>query len=204
MAAAAVQQNAAEVAVVAVNSQPALVEQAVEAARDAQASQSPATAEAIGLAAPPPILEAPKLEDLVAEVQVDAPGVLNGGQQMYGNAISPQVVAEDGTLSPAAPPPGSGLPIPPEAITTEATFVGQPGGMTFNTPDIAVPIVEKPVKLPRGINKFPGASATVGAVNHVYVVYANIGSDLSPVTRKKAKKIVIATIIGKSLHFDLM
>ena len=87
------------------------------------------------------------------------------------------------------------MPIPPEAITTEATFVGQPGGMTFNTPDIAVPIVEKPVKLPRGINKFPGASATVGAVNHVYVVYANIGSDLSPVTRKKAKKIVIATII---------
>ena len=131
----------------------------------------------------------------MAAVQVDTPGVLNGGQQMYGNAISPQVVAEDGTLSPPAPPPGSGLPIPPEAITTVATFVGQPGGPQFNAPDIAVPVIEQPVVLPKALKKVPGVAAAADAVNHVYAVYANIGNDLSPVTRKKAKKILVATLV---------
>jgi len=66
---------------------------------------------------------------------------------IQADVVSPQVVAEDGTLSPPAPPPGLGLPIPPDAL------------------------------------------------NHVYAVYANIGNDLSPVTRKKAKKILVAAIV---------
>jgi hypothetical protein len=114
---------------------------------------------------------------------------------MYGNAISPQVVAEDGTLSPPAPPPGSGLPIPPEAITTVATFVGQPGGPGFNSPDIAVPVIEQPVVLPKALKVVPGVAAAAKLGNHIYAVYANVGNDLSPVTRKKAKKILIATIV---------
>ena len=40
-----------------------------------------------------------------------------------------------------------------------------------------------------------GVAAAADAVNHVYAVYANIGNDLSPVTRKKAKKILVATLI---------
>ena len=76
---------------------------------------------------------------------VDVPGVENGGIEFFGTKDAPQVVGEDGKLTPPAPPPGSGLPIPPEAITTQDTFIGQPGGTSFNSPDVAVPIIEKPV-----------------------------------------------------------
>ena len=41
----------------------------------------------------------------------------------------------------------------------------------------------------------PGVKATAQFVNHLYVFSANIGNDLSPATRKKAKKILIATVI---------
>ena len=128
---------------------------------------------------------------------------------------APQVVGEDGKLTPPAPPPGSGLPIPAEAITTAATFIGQPGGTTFNAPDIAVPVlmtyvcetitkdgkeihidvngVEHPVEqctfLPAALNAIPGAGQAVQAVGAAYTALANIGNDMSPVTRKKAKKI---------------
>ena len=80
------------------------------------------------------VKEAPK-EALVAKVQVDKPGVENGGIEFYGTKSAPQVVGEDGKLTPAAPPPGSGLPLPADAITTQETFLGQPGGTTFNAPD---------------------------------------------------------------------
>jgi hypothetical protein len=92
-------------------------------------------------------------------------------------------------LTPPAPPPGSGLPIPPEAITTQDTFIGQPGGTSFNSPDVAVPIIEKPVE--GALAAVPGAQA----LNHAFVAMANIGNDMSPVTRKKAKKILVTTVV---------
>ena len=165
--------------------------------------------------------EAPK-ELLVEHVQIDVAGVENGGIQFFGTKTSPQVVNEDGTLTPPAPPPGSGLPIPPEAITTTATFIGQPGGTTFNAPDIAVPVlpsyvcktvtnvngkevhidldgVEHPIDrctfLPAALNSIPGAGVAVQALGAAYANMANIGNDMSPVTRKKAKKILVTTIV---------
>jgi hypothetical protein len=36
-------------------------------------------------------------------------------------------------------------------------------------------------------------------VNTAYVALANIGNDMSPVTRKKAKKILVATIVAVPL-----
>ena len=128
-------------------------------------------------------------EVLVPHVQVDKPGVENGGIEFFGTKSAPQVVGEDGKLTPPAPPPGSGLPIPPEAITTAATFIGQPGGTTFNAPDIAVPVIETPVT--GAMAAVPG----VQALNHAFVAMANIGNDMSPVTRKKAKKILVVTTV---------
>ena len=128
------------------------------------------------------------VEALVAHVQVDVKGVENGGIQFFGTQSAPQVVQEDGTLTPPAPPPGSGLPIPPEAITTADTFIGQPGGSTFNAPDVAVPIIETPVT--GAIASVPG----VQALNHAFVAMSNLGNDMSPVTRKKAKKILVLTV----------
>ena len=137
--------------------------------------------------------EAPK-ELLVEHVQIDVAGVENGGIQFFGTKTSPQVVGEDGKLTPQAPPPGSGLPIPADAITTQDTFIGQPGGTTFNAPDIAVPVVLVEVALPPALDAIPGAGQAVQAVNKAYVALANIGNDMSPVTRKKAKKILVLTV----------
>ena len=128
-------------------------------------------------------------EVLVAHVQVDVKGVENGGIQFFGTQSAPQVVQEDGTLTPPAPAPGSGLPIPPEAITTSDTFIGQPGGTTFNAPDIAVPVILVPLE--GALAAVPGAEA----LNQAFVSMANIGNDMSPVTRKKAKKILVLTIV---------
>jgi hypothetical protein len=127
---------------------------------------------------------------LVAHVQEDKAGVENGGIKFFGTQAAPQVVGEDGKLTPPAPPAGSGLPIPPDAITLTSTFIGQPGGTTFNAPDIAVPVVETP--LPQALAAVPGAEA----VNKAFVAMANIGNDMSPVTRKKAKKILIITFVA--------
>jgi hypothetical protein len=127
-------------------------------------------------------------EILVPHEQIDVKGVENGGIQFFGTQNAPQVVGEDGNLTPPAPPPGSGLPIPPDAITTIDTFIGQPGGTTFNSPDIAVPVILVP--LDGAIASIPGAEA----LNQAFVAMANIGNDMSPVTRKKAKKILVLTI----------
>jgi hypothetical protein len=135
----------------------------------------------------------PPAEVLVAHVQVDKVGVENGGIQFFGTQSAPQVVGEDGKLTPPAPPPGSGLPIPPDAITTSETFVGQPGGATFNAPDVAVPVVLTP--LPSAVAAIPGAEA----INQAFVAMSNIGNDMSPITRKKAKKILVATIVGGAI-----
>jgi hypothetical protein len=143
--------------------------------------------------------EAP-VESLVKHVQVDVPGVENGGIEFFGTKTAPQVVGEDGTLTPPAPLPGSGLPIPPDAITTQDTFIGQPGGATFNAPDIAVPVELIPVELPAALNVIPGAGAAVQAVNQAYVALANIGNDMSPITRKKAKKILVITTVMASIR----
>jgi hypothetical protein len=39
----------------------------------------------------------------------------------------------------------------------------------------------------------------VHALNHAFVAMANIGNDMSPVTRKKAKKILVATIVASGI-----
>ena len=175
-----------------------------QAAKDAQAKADAAKAEqdakdkakqdAIGVIPNSPdqlsdtvVKEAP-VEVLVPHIQEDKAGVENGGIEFFGTKSAPQIVGEDGKLTPPAPPPGSGLPIPEDAITTQDTFIGQPGGTTFNAPDIAVPVIETPVE---------GALAVVPGIqslNHAFVAMSNIGNDMSPVTRKKAKKILVLTI----------
>jgi hypothetical protein len=134
----------------------------------------------------------PKLPDqssLVEHVQVDKPGVENGGIEFFGTKTQPQVVGEDGNLTPPAPPPGSGLPIPPDAITLSDTFIGQPGGTTFNAPDVAVPVIETPIT--GALAAVPGLQS----LNHAFVAMSNIGNDMSPITRKKAKKILVITTV---------
>jgi hypothetical protein len=128
---------------------------------------------------------------LVPHIQQDIKGVENGGIEFFGTKDAPQVVGEDGQLTPPAPAPGSGDPIPADAITTEDTFIGQPGGTTFNAPDIAVPV--EPIEINIEI---PGVGETVQAFADAYVAMANIGNDMSPITRKKAKKILIATLVA--------
>jgi hypothetical protein len=130
-------------------------------------------------------------EVLVAHIQKDVAGVENGGIEFFGTQSQPQVVGEDGHLTPPAPEPGSGDPIPPDAITTEDTFIGQAGGVTFNSPDIAVPV--EPIEIHIDI---PGVGETAQAMADAYVALANVGADMSPITRKKAKKILAATIVG--------
>jgi len=164
----------------------------------------------------------PDKSDLVAKVQVDKAGVENGGIEFFGTKSQPQVIGEDGKLTPPPPPPGSGLPIPPDAITTKDTFIGQPGGTTFNAPDVAVPVIPKfvcvTVKdetgkeihvdqngdeheidmcifLPAALDAIPGAGEAIQAVGAAYAAMANLGNDMSPVTRKKAKKVLLATIV---------
>jgi hypothetical protein len=165
-----------------------------KAAADKAAADALAAQKAIGVVPNNPnqlsdtVVKVAPAEVLVPHVQVDKPGVENGGIEFFGTKSAPQVVGEDGKLTPAAPAPGSGLPIPADAITTQDTFIGQPGGTTFNAPDIAVPVIETPVT--GAIASVPG----VQALNHAFVAMANIGNDMSPVTRKKAKKILVLTI----------
>ena len=166
--------------------------------------------------------EAPT-EVLVPHVQEDKAGVENGGIEFFGTKTQPQVVGEDGKLTPPPPPPGSGLPIPEGAITTTETFIGQPGGTTFNAPDIAVPVemtyvcktvkdengndvhldldgnqhpIEQCTFLPAALDAIPGADVAIQAIGAAFNDLQNIGNDMSPVTRQKAKKILVATILG--------
>ena len=97
-------------------------------------------------------------------------------------------------MTPPPPPPGSGLPIPPDAITTEETFIGQPGGTTFNAPDIAVPF--EPIEVNIDV---PGVGEAAQAMADAYVALANIGNDMAPTTRKKAKKLILATIVVQQI-----
>jgi hypothetical protein len=166
--------------------------------------------------------EAPE-EVLVPHVQEDKAGVENGGIEFFGTKSQPQVVGEDGNLTPPPPPPGSGLPIPEGAITTTETFIGQPGGTTFNAPDIAVPVamtyvcktvkddngndvhvdldgnqhpIEQCTFLPAALDAIPGADVAIQALGAAFNDLQNIGNDMSPITRQKAKKILVATIVG--------
>ena len=127
-------------------------------------------------------------------IQEDKKGIENGGIEFFGTQSQPQVVKEDGTLTPPPPEPGSGDPIPADAITVQATFEGQPGGTTFNSPDVAVPV--QPIEINIDV---PVIGETVQALANAYVAIANIGNDMSPVTRKKAKTILITTVIGAVL-----
>jgi len=131
---------------------------------------------------------------LTPHIQQDKAGVENGGIEFFGTQSQPQVINEDGTLTPPAPAPGSGDPIPPDAITIPETFIGQPGGMTFNAPDVAVPV--EPIDINIDI---PGVGQAAQAVADAYVALANIGNDMSPITRKKAKKILVATIFAGAI-----
>lgn len=164
----------------------------------------------------------PSAADLVPHIQVDKAGVTNGGIEFFGTKTQPQVIGEDGKLTPAPPAPGSGLPIPPDAITIEATFIGQPGGTTFNSPDVATPLeltyvcttvtkedgsevhidsdgiehsIEHCTFLPAALDVIPGAGEAIQAIGALYTDLANIGNDMSPTTRKKAKKILVATLV---------
>jgi hypothetical protein len=205
-------------------------EQAQAEAEQAQqeAEQAEAAAEEVGLVPNSPEslpTDEPKLpdaEDLVARVQEDIAGVENGGIEFFGTKDQPQVIGEDGKLTPPPPKPGSGDPIPPDAITTTDTFIGQPGGTTFNSPDVAVPVVVKPICvtmfgedgkeihvdtdgnehlveectfLPGALEGIPGAAVAAALMGEAFENLANIGNDMSPITRKKAKKILIATIV---------
>ena len=51
-----------------------------------------------------------------------------------------------------------------------------------------MPVVEQPVT--GAMAAVPG----VQALNHAFVAMENLGNDMSPVTRKKAKKILIITV----------
>jgi len=149
--------------------------------------------EPVEVAPEPMPIDAPKVPEaelLTPHIQEDVAGVLNGGIKMFGTKDQPQVIGEDGKLTPAPPLPGSGLPIPPDAITVSATFIGHPGGVTFNSPDVAVPVAPIEVTVP-----IPGAQALADA----YVALANIGNDMSPITRKKAKKVLVATVMAGAI-----
>ena len=148
---------------------------------------------------PTDVPKLPEPEALKPHIQEDVKGVENGGIQFFGTKDAPQVIGEDGKLTPPAPAPGSGDPIPPDAITTEDTFIGQPGGTTFNAPDVAVIVELVEVEIPAIIDAIPSVGEAVQAVNAAYVALANIGNDMSPVTRKKAKKVLVATIIAGPL-----
>ena len=142
-------------------------------------------------------IDVPKVPEsnlLTPHIQQDKTGVENGGIAFFGTQSQPQVVNESGDLTPPAPAPNSGLPIPDEAITTQDTFLGQVGGVTFNAPDIAVPV--EPIDV--NIN-IPGVGQAAQAVANAYVALANIGNDMSPITRKKAKKILVATIFAGAI-----
>jgi hypothetical protein len=139
---------------------------------------------------PTDVPKLPEPEQLKPRVQQDVAGVENGGIEFFGTQSQPQVIGEDGQLTPPPPPPGSGLPIPPDAVTTTETFIGQAGGVTFNSPDIAVPV--EPIELNIEI---PGVGEAAQALANTYVAMANVGNDMSPITRKKAKKILIATLV---------
>ena len=133
----------------------------------------------------------PESNLLKPHIQEDKAGVENGGIEFFGTKSQPQVIGEDGNLTPPPPAPGSGDPIPPDAITTADTFIGQTGGVTFNSPDIAVPVEPIVINI-----DLPGVGETAQAIADAYVAMANIGNDMSPITRKKAKKIIAATIVG--------
>lgn len=120
----------------------------------------------------------------------------NGGVEIFGTPTQPQVIGEDGQLTPPPPPPGSGLPIPPDAITVAETFIGQPGGMALNSPDVAEEMVYEPLNLP-SLDIIPLLGAGVESLNKAYVALSNIGVDLDPLTRKKAKKIILTAIIAQ-------
>lgn len=140
---------------------------------------------------PESVALAPNVEDLVPHIQEDIAGVENGGIKFFGTKEQPQVIGEDGKLTPSPPLPGSGDYLNPDAITTADTFIGQAGGVTFNSPDIAIPV--EPIDLNIEI---PGIGDAAQALANTYVALANVGSDMSPLTRKKAKKIIVTTMLG--------
>jgi hypothetical protein len=219
--------QAAEEAAAEAEQEAAQAEAEAEQAQQ-EAEQAEAAAEEVGLvpnspdSLPTDVPKLPDAEDLVARVQEDKAGVENGGIEFFGTKDQPQVIGEDGKLTPPPPEPGSGDPIHPDAITTTDTFIGQPGGTTFNSPDVAVPVVIKPICvtmlgedgkelhvdtdgnehlleectfLPGALEGIPGAALAAAVLTDAFENLANLGNDMSPITRKKAKKVVVVTII---------
>lgn len=160
---------------------------AEEAKAIAEIGVKPNSAEQLPIDKP----KVPEGDLLTPRIQQDVQGVENGGIEFFGTQSQPQVVNEDGTLTAPAPLPGTGDPIPPDAITTAETFIGQPGGVTFNAPDVAVPVEPIEVNI-----EIPGVGQAAQAIADAYVAMANVGNDMSPITRKKAKKILVATIFA--------
>ena len=53
--------------------------------------------------------------------------------------------------------------------------------------------IEQCTFLPAALDAIPGAGEAIQAVGAAYAAMANIGNDMSPVTRKKAKKVLVLT-----------
>jgi hypothetical protein len=56
-------------------------------------------------------------------------------------------------------------------------------------------LIEQCTFLPGALEGIPGAVIAAALMGQAYENLANIGNDMSPVTRKKAKKVLLATIV---------
>ena len=50
--------------------------------------------------------------------------------------------------------------------------------------------------LPAALDAIPGAGQAIQAMSEAFAALSNIGNDMSPITRKKAKKILVVTVVG--------
>ena len=67
--------------------------------------------------------------------------------------------------------------------------------MLFRSLDGNEHTIEQCTFLPAALDVIPGAGEAIQALGALYTDMANIGNDMSPITRKKAKKILVTTII---------
>jgi len=92
-------------------------------------------------------------------------------------------------------------------LASISSLSDQPGGTLFNSPDVAPPITFQPFcalsqsegaecrKLPPVLGVLPGATSAINLGGRWYESLSNLGSDMSPETRREAKKVIVATVI---------
>jgi hypothetical protein len=56
-------------------------------------------------------------------------------------------------------------------------------------------LLEECTFLPGALEGIPGAALAAAVLTDAFENLANLGNDMSPITRKKAKKVVVVTII---------